>query len=217
MRACSLGVPEMAPGRYKTRGNRAGETEFVTPALVRGTLERGLERYRALTGGFDVRCSRCSWCPRFIRSPTATVVSHGCWQRRVDGRGAAATDRPDGLARGLLQALRAMSRWKSDPVDQGAGPRAGALLSARLDGVLGRRRSCGARTRSIRRLRQRRPGWSCGCRASCGERLTLASMAGGLADIAKEWAECRSPRLNRVAAACRSASRRRDPPRRRAA
>jgi hypothetical protein len=44
---------DMAPGEYKTRANRAGQTEFVAPVLVRGTLERGMERYAALPRGFQ--------------------------------------------------------------------------------------------------------------------------------------------------------------------
>ncbi len=44
---------EMAPGEYKTRANRAGQTEFVSPLLVRGTLERGMERYLALPRGLQ--------------------------------------------------------------------------------------------------------------------------------------------------------------------
>jgi fido (protein-threonine AMPylation protein) len=43
----------MAPGEYKTHANRAGQTEFVAPTLVRGTLERGMERYLALAPGFQ--------------------------------------------------------------------------------------------------------------------------------------------------------------------
>ncbi|HUN79071.1 MAG TPA: Fic family protein [Solirubrobacteraceae bacterium] len=45
--------PEIAPGEYKTRANRAGQTEFVAPPLVRGTLRRGLERYLSLPPGFQ--------------------------------------------------------------------------------------------------------------------------------------------------------------------
>jgi fido (protein-threonine AMPylation protein) len=44
---------EMAPGEYKTRANRAGQTEFVAPVLVRGTLGQGMERYRTLPAGFQ--------------------------------------------------------------------------------------------------------------------------------------------------------------------
>ena len=43
----------MTPGHYKTRANRAGRTEFVAPTLVRGTLQRGMERYLALAPGFQ--------------------------------------------------------------------------------------------------------------------------------------------------------------------
>jgi hypothetical protein len=45
--------PEMAPGEYKTRANHFGQTEFVDPVLVRGTLARGTERYLALPPGFQ--------------------------------------------------------------------------------------------------------------------------------------------------------------------
>lgn len=45
--------PEAAPGEYKRAPNRAGATLFVAPQLVRGTLERGLERYLALRPGFQ--------------------------------------------------------------------------------------------------------------------------------------------------------------------
>jgi hypothetical protein len=47
------GRPEERPGEFKTRRNRAGNTEFVAPSRVRGTLMRGYERYRALPGGFS--------------------------------------------------------------------------------------------------------------------------------------------------------------------
>jgi Fic/DOC family len=46
------GRPEERPGQFKTRRNRVGNTEFVAPTRVRGTLRRGYERYRALPGGF---------------------------------------------------------------------------------------------------------------------------------------------------------------------
>jgi fido (protein-threonine AMPylation protein) len=45
--------PEIAPGTYKSRPNRAGSTEFVSPSLVRGTLARGFERSLALPPGFQ--------------------------------------------------------------------------------------------------------------------------------------------------------------------
>ncbi len=42
----------VAPGQFKTTGNRAGDTIFVAPELVRGTLERGFEIYRSLNSAF---------------------------------------------------------------------------------------------------------------------------------------------------------------------
>jgi hypothetical protein len=42
------GRPEAGPGEFKTKINRAGNTIFVAPELVRGTLLKGLERFRAL-------------------------------------------------------------------------------------------------------------------------------------------------------------------------
>ena len=46
------GRPEERPGHFKTKRNRAGNTEFVAPSRVQGTLGRGYERYRALPPGF---------------------------------------------------------------------------------------------------------------------------------------------------------------------
>jgi hypothetical protein len=46
------GRPEERPGHFKTRKNRAGNTEFVAPSRVLGTLRRGYERYGALESGF---------------------------------------------------------------------------------------------------------------------------------------------------------------------
>lgn len=42
------GRPDKNPGVFKTKVNRAGETVFVTPDLVTGTLERGFEFVQAL-------------------------------------------------------------------------------------------------------------------------------------------------------------------------
>ena len=47
-RTILAGRPEVSPGEFKTETNRAGNTIFVTPELVRGTLQKGLERFRAL-------------------------------------------------------------------------------------------------------------------------------------------------------------------------
>lgn len=45
--------PEKNPGRFKSRANRAGVTEFVAPDLVEGTLIRGFELADGLTGPFE--------------------------------------------------------------------------------------------------------------------------------------------------------------------
>jgi hypothetical protein len=45
--------PEAHPGEYKALVNRAGQTVFVAPSLVRGTFSQGMERYMALPAGFQ--------------------------------------------------------------------------------------------------------------------------------------------------------------------
>lgn len=42
------GRPDKNPGKFKTRANRAGNTSFVEPHLVKGTLKKALEFYLAL-------------------------------------------------------------------------------------------------------------------------------------------------------------------------
>ncbi len=44
--------PDALPGQFKTQPNRAGNTVFVAPELVRGTLQKGLERLPALDSPF---------------------------------------------------------------------------------------------------------------------------------------------------------------------
>jgi hypothetical protein len=46
------GRPTMAPGTFKTHANRAGETYFVAPDLVEGTLTQGFEIGQALISPF---------------------------------------------------------------------------------------------------------------------------------------------------------------------
>ena len=43
--------PEVAPGQFKTAPNRAGDTQFIHPEYVRGTLRKGWEVYRGLEAG----------------------------------------------------------------------------------------------------------------------------------------------------------------------
>lgn len=45
--------PETKPGHFKDTVNRAGNTVFVEPPLVRGTLARGVEIFRALATPFQ--------------------------------------------------------------------------------------------------------------------------------------------------------------------
>lgn len=45
--------PDKAPGQYKSEANRAGNTLFVAPDLVRGTLDQGFKVYRSLQTPFQ--------------------------------------------------------------------------------------------------------------------------------------------------------------------
>ena len=46
------GRPHINPGVFKTKNNRAGQTEFVAHHLVKGTLSQGFKYYAALTDPF---------------------------------------------------------------------------------------------------------------------------------------------------------------------
>jgi Fic family protein len=46
------GRPELDPGIFKTRKNQAGNTYFVEPGLVEGTLKFGFKLYKALNNAF---------------------------------------------------------------------------------------------------------------------------------------------------------------------
>jgi hypothetical protein len=43
--------PEAEPGTFKTKPNRAGDTEFVHPEYVVGTLQKGMELYQSVPPG----------------------------------------------------------------------------------------------------------------------------------------------------------------------
>lgn len=43
--------PDVKPGQYKEKPNRAGDTHFVHPDFIRGTLKEGFIRYEALPSG----------------------------------------------------------------------------------------------------------------------------------------------------------------------
>ncbi|WP_420616404.1 Fic family protein [Candidatus Palauibacter sp.] len=47
------GRPEMRPSEFKERQNRAGQTIFVAPELVPGTLEQGFDLYHSLESPFE--------------------------------------------------------------------------------------------------------------------------------------------------------------------
>ena len=51
-REIMAGRPEMRPGEFKAAPNRAGQTLFVAPDLVSGTLEQGFSLYRSLESPF---------------------------------------------------------------------------------------------------------------------------------------------------------------------
>lgn len=51
-REIMAGRPEMRPGEFKVAPNRAGQTLFVAPDLVSGTLEQGFSLYRSLESPF---------------------------------------------------------------------------------------------------------------------------------------------------------------------
>jgi hypothetical protein len=108
------GRPEERPGHFKTKQNRAGNTEFVAPSRVRGTLRRGYERYGALPPGF----SRAVFAMFLI----AEVHPFGDGNGRVARAFANAELTAAGQQRLMipivfrddyLQALRAMSRLKA--------------------------------------------------------------------------------------------------------
>lgn len=50
------GRPDMRPGSWKAEPNRAGESQFVPPELVEGTLVAGLERIRGLPAPMQRAC-----------------------------------------------------------------------------------------------------------------------------------------------------------------
>jgi hypothetical protein len=102
---------DMAPGEYKTRANRAGQTEFVLPVLVRGTLERGMERYAALPQGFQ----RAVFVMFMISEVHPFADGNGRVARALSNAELTAAGQqrlivPTVFRDDYLQALRAMSR-----------------------------------------------------------------------------------------------------------
>jgi hypothetical protein len=52
-RAILGGRPDVRPGEFKEHANRAGQTQFVPPALVKGTLREGFARMSALDTSWE--------------------------------------------------------------------------------------------------------------------------------------------------------------------
>jgi Fic family protein len=45
--------PSVKPGIFKTKTNQAGDTTFIDPSLVRGTLREGMTLFRSLSDAFS--------------------------------------------------------------------------------------------------------------------------------------------------------------------
>jgi fido (protein-threonine AMPylation protein) len=108
------GRPEERPGQFKTQPNRAGNTEFVAPSRVRGTLRRGYERYVALQAGFP----RAVFAMFLVAEVHPFSDANGRVARALANAelSAAAQQRlmiPIVYRDDYLQALRAMSRLQS--------------------------------------------------------------------------------------------------------
>jgi hypothetical protein len=103
--------PEVTPGNYKTQANRSGETEFVSPVLVRGTLEQGMKRHEALPPGFQ----RAVFMMFLVSEVHPFVDGNGRVARMLANAELTAAGQqrmiiPTVLREDYLQALRAISR-----------------------------------------------------------------------------------------------------------
>ena len=108
------GRPEERPGHFKTQANRAGNTEFVAPSRVRGTLRRGYERYAALQPGF----LRAAFAMFLVAEVHPFSDGNGRVARVLANAELSATGQqrlmiPIVFRDDYLQALRAMSRMES--------------------------------------------------------------------------------------------------------
>ena len=108
--------PEVMPGEFKMEPNRAGNTVFVDPALVRGTLRRGVE----LLGGLTDPAARAA----FAMFVVAEIHPFNDGNGRIARLAMNAELTRAGLVRWIvptvlrddyLQSLRALSR-NADPV-----------------------------------------------------------------------------------------------------
>jgi Fic/DOC family len=107
---------EASPGTYKTIANRAGQTIFVAPRLIRGTLAQGLDRYLALPPGFQ----RAAFA-MFLISEVHPFADGNGRVARVLANAELSSARqqrliiPTALRDDYLHALRAMSR-QANPI-----------------------------------------------------------------------------------------------------
>jgi hypothetical protein len=111
-RRIMAGRPELTPGEYKAKANRAGNTEFVAPALVQGTLRQGWERYRALPQGL----ARAIFAVFLVAEVHPFTDGNGRVARAVANAELTAADQqrliiPTVLRDDYLHALRALSRY----------------------------------------------------------------------------------------------------------
>ena len=106
------GRPEARPGEFKSKPNRAGNTQFVAPLLVRGTLRRGFERYAALEPGF----SKAVFAMFLVAEVHPFTDGNGRVARALANAELTAAGEqrliiPTVLRDDYLQALRALSRY----------------------------------------------------------------------------------------------------------
>src|SRR3546814_9712101 len=69
------GRPDKNPGAFKTKVNRAGETVFVAPDLVTGTLERGFAFVQALAERSEEHTSE-------LQSLMRISYAVFCWKKK---------------------------------------------------------------------------------------------------------------------------------------
>jgi Fic/DOC family len=103
--------PEAAPGTFKVRSNRAGDTQFVEPEAVVGTLRKGWELYRDLPAGLP----RAIFMMFLVTDVHPFVDGNGRVARMMMNAELVATGRstiiiPTVFRDDYLQALRALTR-----------------------------------------------------------------------------------------------------------
>lgn len=112
--------PEAAPGQFKTAPNRAGDTRFVHPDYVRGTLRKGWEFYRGLEAGLP----RAIFIAFLVSDVHPFVDGNGRTSRimmnaELVSAGQSTIIIPTVFRDDCLQALRALSRRnRPDPFVQ---------------------------------------------------------------------------------------------------